>query len=403
MVASNSSHAARRHQAVLWVFIMPGTVLFYVILGIFVMPHPPPGMGFVWPAKGQSGMGLRELEHILLLAAAITAAMTAFQELAWRPWLGDSPNSSEKIFFSSSVAVRLLFLGTLCYHHFGPGAHDTAVVGDGAHRAALMGLFYAAYSNDLVQMLLRPRHFASSFISLMVPHHVVSLAWFGLWMAFLGPSGPGGAPIWNTAIIYLSAAVSNHTFKLVTCYFKPTWSRWLVFPATAGHWLILLLSQGYYFSQCPCSTYGCWYPGSVVMLTAAWAMVIWDLPYFFSSLIINYSQLMGARITLKEIVPLLVARAAPEAAARAGAAAASAGADAAARAGAGAAGGARGVDASGDEDGGGPIVTAELVLRPSAASCAGKPRSEPADAARCFPPKPAAAPRCGPGVRAQGG
>ena len=70
----------------------------------------------------------------------------------------------------------------------------------------------------------------------------------------------------SQVVIYLSAAVPNHTYKLVSCVYKPSWYGWLMMPAICAHWLVLLASQRYYFVQCPHSAYGCWYPATVFML-----------------------------------------------------------------------------------------------------------------------------------------
>lgn len=40
----------------------------------------------------------------------------------------------------------------------------------------------------------------------------------------------------------------------------------LMCPAIYAHWLVLLTSQAYFFTQCPCSAWGCWYPGAIFML-----------------------------------------------------------------------------------------------------------------------------------------
>jgi hypothetical protein len=56
----------------------------------------------------------------------------------------------------------------------------------------------APHPADLVQLLVRRAHFARSMVALLVPHHWLSLAWFGAWMALLAPRDAGGAPIWDT-------------------------------------------------------------------------------------------------------------------------------------------------------------------------------------------------------------
>ncbi len=66
--------------------------------------------------------------------------------------------------------------------------------------------------------------------------------------------------------IYLCAAFPNQLYKLFSCYSKPEWYGWLMGPSIYCHWLILLISQSYFFAQCPCSAWGCFYPGSYMML-----------------------------------------------------------------------------------------------------------------------------------------
>jgi len=242
------------------------------------------------------------------------------------------------MFFATSLAVRAAFIVTLVYHHFGklvqgtardgcansetlkplhcsrshshsrrltpapnpqpahpkpqppgPGGHDAMLTGDAAHRNPMMALFYAGYTTDLLQLLRRPQEFARSFRSFMVPHHLLSFAWFTPWMVFLAPRGAEGAAIWNTTFVYLCAAVPNHSYKLLGCWFKPRWYGWLVGPSICAHWLVLLASQRYYFSQCACSAWGCWYPGSVMMLVGAWGMAVWDVPSFLDSIVYSNS------------------------------------------------------------------------------------------------------------------
>lgn len=40
--------------------------------------------------------------------------------------------------------------------------------------------------------------FSAGYPKMVIPHHWLSLGWFGLWVAFAAPAGPEGAPIWNT-------------------------------------------------------------------------------------------------------------------------------------------------------------------------------------------------------------
>lgn len=118
----------------------------------------------------------------------------------------------------------------------------------------------------MLQLWRRPHEFGRAFRSFMVLHHWLSLAWFTPWLALAAPRGPEGAPIWNTAFFYLCAAVPNHTYKLVGCWFKPAWYQRLMAPAVYCHWGVLLASQAYYQASCVCSAWGCWYPATVVML-----------------------------------------------------------------------------------------------------------------------------------------
>jgi hypothetical protein len=66
--------------------------------------------------------------------------------------------------------------------------------------------------------------------------------------------------------LYLSAAVPNHLYKAVACYYKPAWYPWLMGPAIYTHWIILVTSMVYYLTECSRTTWGCWYPGSIMML-----------------------------------------------------------------------------------------------------------------------------------------
>ncbi|KAI8463656.1 MAG: hypothetical protein J3K34DRAFT_443099 [Monoraphidium minutum] len=269
-IAAATLHSKRRVQAWLWGCYVVGVLSMYGYIALAVVPRPPPEMGFNWAPWRTAGIGVASMAHVLGLAMLMASGLVAFQELVWRRALDGSPNASERIFFASSLAARALFLATLALHHYGPGSQDAAAVGDARHRTFLFAAWYAAYAADLWQLLMRPKHFSRAFVGLMVPHHFVSLAWFGLWMVTLAPRDAGGAPIWNTAIIYLCGCIPNHTFKLWTTYHRPKWAGLLVGPATMCHWAILLMSQGYFFSQCTCSSWGCWFPGSVVMLVGAW-------------------------------------------------------------------------------------------------------------------------------------
>ena len=70
-------------------------------------------------------------------------------------------------------------------------------------------------------------------------------------------------------MLYLSCCVPIHAFKLACCFYKPWWTPLCVLPVLCVHWFLLLVSQAYFFTTCTCSAMGCWYPGSVVMLSGA--------------------------------------------------------------------------------------------------------------------------------------
>jgi len=108
------------------------------------------------------------------------------------------PDPHPQVFFASSLATRVVFLTTLAFNHFGPAGEDALTRGDGHYRMTLMALFYAAYSTDILQMVRRPDEFAKSFRHFMIPHHVLSLAWFTPWLVWMAPRGVEGAPIFNT-------------------------------------------------------------------------------------------------------------------------------------------------------------------------------------------------------------
>jgi len=77
------------------------------------------------------------------------------------------------------------------------------------------------------------------------------------------------------AIVYLCACIPNHLYKFLTAYSRPKWTGFLIVPATVAHWLLLLVSQTYFFTQCACSEWGCLYPGSVFMLICEWSLCVW--------------------------------------------------------------------------------------------------------------------------------
>jgi hypothetical protein len=60
--------------------------------------------------------------------------------------------------------------------------------------------------------------------------------------------------------------VPIHAFKLVTCYYKPAWAGLALYPVLYVHWGLLVASQAYFNTHCPCSSLGCWYPGSLLVI-----------------------------------------------------------------------------------------------------------------------------------------
>jgi hypothetical protein len=191
--------AARRRQAVLWAVTVVASLT--LLLGGFaaLTPRPPPGQPFVWRPAGGVGLSPGEAAAVLANAAAMGAAILAVQELLLRPLFGrGAPHATDAVFFGSSIAVRAVFAAALLRHHYGPDGHDAAARGDLAHRLPLVSLFIAAYSTDLVQMLARASEFSNNYTSMVVPHHVLSLAWFGVWLAAAAPRSSAGAPAWNT-------------------------------------------------------------------------------------------------------------------------------------------------------------------------------------------------------------
>lgn len=112
------THAQRRRHAVLWAVITLALVTTFAYLTVFVVPRPPPEMAFFWPPKERTGISFEDLLQILGQASVLTVAITLFQELAWRPRLPDTKNTTEKIFFASSLLVRAVFAATLLYHHY---------------------------------------------------------------------------------------------------------------------------------------------------------------------------------------------------------------------------------------------------------------------------------------------
>ncbi|KAI8476787.1 MAG: hypothetical protein J3K34DRAFT_223931 [Monoraphidium minutum] len=315
----------RRKLAALWVFLIVLTHAVYISVAAFVLDKPPLSIGLYFPERSEGGVTMRELGGLLALAAVIGAAMTAAQELV-RPLMSEKQRG-EKIFFFSSVAMRFVFLGVLAYHHYGPGGWDAAIESDGRHRMLLMSLFFAAYSTDVLQLWRRPHEFPKSFRSFMVAHHVLSFAWFTPWLIAIAPRVVQGEAIWKTVFVYLTAAVPNHTYKLIGCWYKPHWYQHLVVPAILGHWAVLIASQGYFWHECMCSSWGCWYPASMIMLFGAWGMAFYDVPSFFDVLVVYHTKLYGCQFGIWDILPILFKnKGCPIPAAAAAAAAAAAGA-----------------------------------------------------------------------------
>jgi hypothetical protein len=144
------SYAARRSQAKLWTAIIAATIACFATIA-YSLPRPPPGMPWHWGLPGQTGIGLSGLARLLPLSAALAAALVATQELLLRPLLSHGAASekelhlvSERIFFGSSIGLRLAFIAVLAHHHY--SQHDAQAVGDTGHRAALISLFYAGYA-----------------------------------------------------------------------------------------------------------------------------------------------------------------------------------------------------------------------------------------------------------------
>ncbi|KIY95034.1 hypothetical protein MNEG_12927, partial [Monoraphidium neglectum] len=196
-------HAAgftqRRVMAAAGLAMSAGTLIIFGGLAVYALPHPPKAMGWTTLPKGEAGLTLPELGRVAALAAALTAAILALQEAALRPLLGAARRqTTEAVFYVSSMLIRAVFLALLARHHLGPGRHDAAAVGDGWFRLPAVALFYAAYATDLVQMIGRYSDFPKSYTGMLIPHHWISLSFFSLWLVFLSPRGPGGAPNWNT-------------------------------------------------------------------------------------------------------------------------------------------------------------------------------------------------------------
>jgi hypothetical protein len=142
---------------------------------------------------------------------------------------------------------------------------------------------------------------------MVVPHHWLSLAWFGAWLVLpLAPRAAAAAPVYDTATLYLSCCVPIHLFKLVTCLYRPKWTPLLVAPVLVAHWAALLGSQAYYNATCGLSQAGCWYPGSIVMLAGGWGMVLYTLDQRFASIVGSGSKYFGTPIAPRDLPRLLL-------------------------------------------------------------------------------------------------
>ncbi|GBF89741.1 hypothetical protein Rsub_02911 [Raphidocelis subcapitata] len=296
----------RQRLAKLWAAVMTATMGVYAFLAFFVVPRAPIGYGLFWPPAGTGGLTLGEFASIMANAAAILAAATLVQDVLW-PFIG-AKQRGEKVFFVTSILVRFIFIGALVYHHYGPSGEDVAVIGDSRHRHLLMSVFYASYTSDLIQIWRRPSEFTKTFAKFMVPHHFLSFAWFTPWMVFMAPRGVEGAPIWNTVFIYLCAAIPNQSYKLMGCWYKPSWYSLLIMPAVCAHWLVLLTSQAYFNVQCACSAWGCWYPSTIMMLIGAWGMAFFDIPNFMDSMIFTYTRMQGETMGFWDLGPIMSGR-----------------------------------------------------------------------------------------------
>jgi len=196
--SSTDPYGPHRRQARIWFAITAALVTFFFFFTLYALPRPPAAMGFFWPPRERVGLSRADVTSIAALAALFTALIIGSQETLLRPFLPDSRATTEALFWGTSCAVRAVFFAVLGWHHYGPSSHDAAATGDTGYRNKLMGLWYAAYFSDLIQAYRRPGGLSKSYVAVMVPHHVISLAWFGLWMLTLAPGDAGGAPIWNT-------------------------------------------------------------------------------------------------------------------------------------------------------------------------------------------------------------
>jgi hypothetical protein len=156
--------AARRRQAALWGALILWAIASFALVTACAIPHPPAAIGFSWPRWASVGLTLPEWGRLLGLTAAMSVGLLAFQGLLLRPLFGRGRReTTEAVFFASSIAVRAVFGATVAWFHLGPGGHDAAAVGDEGHRLPMVALFYAAYLTDLHQMISRGEDFSHNY------------------------------------------------------------------------------------------------------------------------------------------------------------------------------------------------------------------------------------------------
>ena len=189
---------ARRRQALLWASASALSAI--VLLGgaALLLPFPPREVGFSWPSD--TGLTMADWFTVARLTAYWSAVLLALQFGVLHPLLARRARGAtiEAVFFASSIVVRCVFVATLVAHHFGPNGWDAATIGDGAHRLPAIALFLAAYTTDLFQLVKWADRFSAGYPKMVIPHHWLSLAWFGLWLAFVAPRDVAAAPVWNT-------------------------------------------------------------------------------------------------------------------------------------------------------------------------------------------------------------
>ena len=190
--------AARQRQARLWGAAVALIIIVFFGGAALLLPFPPKEVGFSWPTD--TGLTLADWATVTRLTACWSAGLLALQFGVLRPLLARRARAAtiEAVFFASSIAVRCVFVATLAAHHFGPHGWDAAAVGDAAHRLPMIALFLAAYATDLFQLIRWAGRFSAGYPKMVVPHHWLSLAWFGLWLALFAPRGAAAAPVWNT-------------------------------------------------------------------------------------------------------------------------------------------------------------------------------------------------------------